>query len=251
LGFVLNWQSDQGAASSKPFFVAVGSAQCESVAATDLPQAILDHGTTTSTLDILGSLEVESARVTVDISHSYQGDFWVELNSPSGTPVLLHGRTGGSANDIVGKYADEHDPNEPFPLTPYDPLSRVVGEPAPGSWSLEVRDGASGDQGSLQGFTLEICGRTLEATTPELRFRDVSADPGGVELSWWPYPGLASYRVYRSTDPAAAAAFIDVTGEDDNSTDTVFDDGSVDPLVFFLVTGVGPQGEGPKGHFGE
>ena len=113
------------------------------------------------------------------------------------------------------------------------------------------RDGASGDQGSLQGVTLEICGRPLEATAPEMRFRDVSAEPGGVELSWWPYPGLVSYRVYRSTDPTLAAAFIDVTGEDDNSADTFFADGSVDSLVFFLVTCVGPQGEGPKGHFGE
>ena len=28
-------------------------------------------------------------------------------------------------------------------------------------------------------------------------------------------------------------------------------DTSTDPLACYLVTGVGPQGEGPKGHFGE
>ena len=28
-------------------------------------------------------------------------------------------------------------------------------------------------------------------------------------------------------------------------------DGSVNPVSYFLVTGVGVNGEGPKGHFGE
>ena len=62
---------------------------------------------------------------------------------------------------------------------------------------------------------------------------------------------LSAYRVYRSTDPASAAAFIDVTSADDDDTDTFFLDNSAESTVFYLVTGVGPQGEGPKGHFGE
>ena len=63
--------------------------------------------------------------------------------------------------------------------------------------------------------------------------------------------GLDSYNIYRSVDPASAAAFIDVTVEDGDATDTSFLDTSADPLVFYLVTGVGGQGEGPKGHFGQ
>lgn len=82
-----------------------------------------------------------------------------------------------------------------------------------------------------------------------MRLRDVEAVPAGCQLSWWSYPGLDSYRVYRSTDPSAAASFDDVTHEDGDATDTLFLDTSDEPVLFYLVTGVGPAGEGPMGHF--
>ena len=75
--------------------------------------------------------------------------------------------------------------------------------------------------------------------------------PTDVRFEWWTYPGLTSYKVYRSTDPSQSAAFVDVTVEDGDPTDTLFDDASVAPISYFIVTGVGPNGEGPKGHFGE
>ena len=70
-------------------------------------------------------------------------------------------------------------------------------------------------------------------------------------LDWWPYPGMTGYRVYRSTDPSSAALFDDVTAEDDDVTDTRFEDRSPESLVFYLVTGIGTNGEGPLGHFGQ
>ena len=33
--------------------------------------------------------------------------------------------------------------------------------------------------------------------------------------------------------------------------DTLFVDPSAAPLLYYLVTGIGSQGEGPKGHFGQ
>ena len=63
--------------------------------------------------------------------------------------------------------------------------------------------------------------------------------------------GCNSYRVYRATDPSSAGAFVDVTAEDGNHADTRFLDTTAEPLAFYLVTGVGPNGEGPKGHFGD
>ncbi len=91
----------------------------------------------------------------------------------------------------------------------------------------------------------------MESTTPEMRLRELVAESEAVRLHWWPYPGLDSYRVYRATDPSDVGAFIDVTASDDDDTDTQFLDHGSDPLVFYIVTGVGPQGEGPKGHFGQ
>ena len=73
----------------------------------------------------------------------------------------------------------------------------------------------------------------------------------GVEFGWWPYPGLTGYRVYRSTDPSSAGSFLDVTGSDDDATDTDYVDGQPSIMVYYLVSGVGSRGEGPKGHFGD
>ena len=78
-----------------------------------------------------------------------------------------------------------------------------------------------------------------------MKFRDVSAEPSGVLLRWWPYPGLDSYMVYCATDPSSPAMFADVTGEDADDTDSSFLDTTALPLAYYLITGVGPQGEGP------
>jgi hypothetical protein len=98
---------------------------------------------------------------------------------------------------------------------------------------------------------VEACGRPAEAATPEMRLRDFTSGPGGALLRWWPYPGMTSYRVYRSTDPSSAAAFLDVTAEDPDPTDVEFLDTTGAPLLYYLITAVGPQGEGPQGHFGQ
>jgi hypothetical protein len=83
-----------------------------------------------------------------------------------------------------------------------------------------------------------------------MRLRSVTKDAGQVRLDWWPYPGLSSYRVYRGETPTAAAAFTDVTPLDPDPADTLFADSSSAPRLFYLVTGVGPRGEGAWGSFG-
>ena len=147
-------------------------------------------------------------------------------------------------DDIVGTY-------DGIDLTPFDPLSRLRGESSLGTWELRVNDSAGANEGQVNGWSLDVCGRAFETSPPEMRFREVRVETDGVRLDWWPYPGMLSYRVYRSTDSSTASAFVDVTGEDPDGTDTVFKDGSSEPLVYWLVTAVGPGGESPKGHFGQ
>ena len=243
IGFALQWTADQGPGSSEPFFLEVGGPSLEILPAADVPQPIADYATVASNVNASMGFTVDQVLVSVNISHTYIGDLLMTLYSPSGTPVILHNRTGAGTDDIVGTYGDD--------LTSAEPLSVLAGEPANGNWQLEVRDMAGGDVGSLNSWTLEIRGRSVEAATPEMRFRDLAVEGAGATLRWWIYPGLDSYRIYRATDPSSAAAFLDVTSGDPDPTDTLFTDASPDPLVFYLVTGVGPNGEGAKGHFGE
>jgi len=243
VGFALQWTSDQGPGTSAPFFLEVGGPSFETLPAADVPQSIPDYGTIVSEVEASMGFTVDQVLVSVDISHTFIGDLRITLFSPSGTPVILHNRTGAGADDIFGTYGDD--------LVPAEPLYLLVGEPADGTWQLEAQDMSGGDVGTLNSWTLEIGGRSVETTTPEMRFRDLAVDETGVTLRWWPYPGLDSYRIYRATDPSSAAAFLDVTAEDPDATDTLFTDTSPEPLMFYLVTGVGPNGEGAKGHFGE
>jgi len=243
IGLAVEWDAAQGAGVSEPIFLDLGGATCGATEPVDVPQSILDYQTLTSEVTIATGAEIEEVRVLVDITHTFIGDLQVELTSPQGTKVLLHDRSGSGTNNILGTYGVD--------LSPAQPLSAFTNESSVGTWTLRVSDQAGGDQGALNDWSLEICGRPLEAATPQMRFREITREPGTTLLRWWPYPGLTSYKVYRSTDPALAAAFIDVTADDPDSTDTSFADASVDPLTFYLVTGLGPQGEGRKGHFGE
>lgn len=242
LGFAVRWSSAEGSGTSEPIFLDVGEPACETVAASDLPQTVSYIATAVSQVQATSGT-INEIRVTVDIRHNFIGDVQAVLSSPAGTSVVLHNNSGGSADDIVGTYGVD--------LTPAESLDAFIGQAAAGTWTLTVGDSVIVNNGSLEAWSLEVCGVPAEATTPEMRFRDLERTGGGALLEWWTYPGLSSYRVYRSTDPSSAAGFVDVTAEDGDTGDTVFFDTSTEALSYFLVTGVGQQGEGPKGHFGE
>ena len=89
-----------------------------------------------------------SLRVRVDINHTYQGDLEVALIGPDNTTVLLHNRTGGSADNIKTVYAD---------LTaPAQALSAFNGKAIAGAWKLRVRDLASADTGTLNFWEIDF-----------------------------------------------------------------------------------------------
>jgi subtilisin-like proprotein convertase family protein len=235
-GFVLHWSTNQGEGTTEPFFVATGTPTCTTVASTDLPKSVLDRKTATSTLTLPDDFRISEVDAFVDVSHTYSGDLTVTLVSPSGIPVNLHNRTGGSTDNVVGWFDADR--------TPAEPLARFLGDHAAGTWTLRVTDSVPSNTGTLNSWSVEACGVPFEETPPELRFRSVSRESETVVLEWWPYPDLLSYRVYRATSPLPEA-FVDVTGEDPDATDTGFEDPDASPLTFYQVRGVGPGGVGP------
>ena len=239
-GYAVQWTSDQGAGQSEPFFIDTGGSINGMRSSTDVPHGISDLNVpqlVSSSLNYLTQSEIVAVRVTIELSHTFIGDLLIELISPTGARVRLHDHGGGTQNDIIGTYGVE--------LTPFESLSGFAGGLSSGIWTLDVTDDVPGDDGALNAWSLEIDGRAAEALPPEMKFHRAEVRPGATRFEWWPYPGLTSYRVYRSTDPSQPAAFADVTGEDGDPTDTVFDDVSVSPVSYFLVTGVSVNGEGP------
>jgi subtilisin-like proprotein convertase family protein len=106
---------------------------------TEIPDA--DAAGVTRTLNVLRpDATLASLHVDVSIDHTYRGDLQVVLRAPSGTEVVLHDRTGGSADGLsISRAVDE-----------------LVGQSAAGGWQLVVRDLARADVGHIQNWNLSM-----------------------------------------------------------------------------------------------
>lgn len=103
-------------------------------------------GGVSSNISINVSGIVRRIKVGVDIAHPYIGDLQVELLSPTGRRALLHGRQGGTGDNILATY-DSNRPGE---------LANMVGLPMLGDWILRVADRAAADKGVLNRWRIEL-----------------------------------------------------------------------------------------------
>lgn len=88
--------------------------------------------------------------VDADISHTWIGDLTVTLISPSGTQIVLHNRSGGSDDDIVGTWPTTLGVDGP------GSLDDLLGQDVNGTWALFLSDAASGDTGTLNAWGLHL-----------------------------------------------------------------------------------------------
>ncbi|WP_425486502.1 S8 family serine peptidase [Chiayiivirga flava] len=78
-------------------------------------------------------------QVAVNIVHTYRGDLKVDLVAPDGSVYVLHNRSGGSADNLVGTYT-----------------VNASSEAANGTWNLRVNDNANGDTGYINSWSLQF-----------------------------------------------------------------------------------------------
>jgi len=125
---------------------------------------ISDNQTTTDTCIIPAGDDatITQLEVYVNISHSYIGDLVVSVTSPAGTTVVLHSRSGGSTDNLVGWYPSE--------IQPVGNLDSFIGQHIAGTWTLTVADQASGDTGVFNEWCLRITHDTPTAVEdPEVQ----------------------------------------------------------------------------------
>ncbi len=189
-----------------------------SYASPDVPKPIPDNNLTgvTSTITVAGNPDiVVDVNVTVDITHTWDGDLRLSLISPTAVTIPLSTNRGGSGHDYAGTVFDDSAATAisagtpPFTgsFRPESPLTAVNGIPANGIWRLLVVDAAAVDTGTLTGWSLQIttvtaCGTVLppgEAApgSTALNGQTWSSDKG--TLIWPALPGATSYTVYRGT----------------------------------------------------
>ena len=131
-----------------------------STKATPIP----DLGTATSTIAVSQNVTIGAVQVTLNISHTYDSDLFIFLESPNGTEVLLVNRRGGSGHNFVNTVLSDAASQSirlgaaPFTGTyqPESPLSTFAGQSAHGTWTLWVEDESAGDVGVINSWSLTI-----------------------------------------------------------------------------------------------
>ncbi len=147
----------------------------------DVPKAIPDNGTVTSTLSVGGATTgITDVNVTLTITHPYDGDLDVYLIGPEGTRVELFTDVGGRADFATTVLDDEAATaitagSAPFTgsFRPEGTLAAFDGADPNGTWTLELTDDhAEGYVGTLMSWCLTLTMDTV--ARPEITVLDGS-----------------------------------------------------------------------------
>jgi subtilisin-like proprotein convertase family protein len=132
--------------------------------ATDLPKPITDLTSTLSTISVPDNETVLDVEVTLDLTHTYDGDLDIFLMGPNAVEIALSQDNGGSGDDYAGTIFDDEAAVDitagtaPFTgrFRPQTPLSTFDGLNAAGDWRLRVYDDAGQDTGTLLSWSLTL-----------------------------------------------------------------------------------------------
>ena len=139
------------------------------ISAGDVPVPILDNMAVTSVINVPNAGTVQSVIVTLDsISHANDADLDISLISPATTSVDLSSDNGGDLNGYIGTVLNDNCGAVAGPITggeapfhgcftPEEPLGTFAGQSPTGDWTLSVFDDTSGDQGTINAWTLSLC----------------------------------------------------------------------------------------------
>ncbi len=124
---------------------------------------------TTSVISVVDNVIVSDVNVSLNLTHTFDGDLDIKLIAPDGTEVELSSDNGGSGDDYTDTVFDDSasDPitngSAPFTgsFTPEESLSALNGLSAQGDWTLSITDDAGGDGGELLSWGVTICSAQL------------------------------------------------------------------------------------------
>ncbi len=112
------------------------------VSAQDLPKAIRDRKTITSSIMVSGkpaSMSLNQIKVSLGATHTFIGDLVIKVKPPKGAELTIRNRAGGNTDDLV--------------ISSETLASSKVINPN-GVWKLSIEDKKKGDEGTLQSWSL-------------------------------------------------------------------------------------------------
>lgn len=222
-----------------------------------VPKPIQDQQTTTAAISVqkfLGTLT--DVNVTLNIAHPNDADLAVTLISPSGKRVKLFSNVGGTGDNFSNTTFDDQatatigSGSAPFTGTfrPTELLSTFNGDDPNGIWLLEITDSVTGNQGTLNGWTLNLSStqeirdfksqetpqflRDLRTTDSTLYVSGFSGDITNVQVN---LDITHTYdhdltAVLISPSGTSVTLFSGVGGSGHNFTNTTFDDSATNSI---------------------
>lgn len=125
-----------------------------------------------STINVPDTGNLSDVNVTLNITHTYMQDLLFNVYHPDATEVSLFQFPCGNVDNMSATFSD----NAPAlvcgsPITgninPATPLSAFNEKPANGEYTLLFGDGFSGDTGTLNSWSIEVCSQTFVPLTTE------------------------------------------------------------------------------------
>lgn len=126
-----------------------------------------------STISVTNNVTITDVNVTLNITYGYVEDLRIVLTSPTGTTVeLLKNLASNSGANFTNTVLDDAGTtaitatapaDAPFTNTysPENPLSVLNGENSAGDWKLSVYDNWTDDTGTIDSWSIEICGNPV------------------------------------------------------------------------------------------
>ena len=128
--------------------------------------------------------------VSVDVTHSYIGDLVMQLQSPSGSFANIWARNCNDAQygniDVTfedGASAISCNSPTTGTFNPSSPLSTFDGEDINGTWNLVFVDFYTGDTGTVNSWSLEICTDQLSVDENQLENLAIYPNPNNGEFN--------------------------------------------------------------------
>ena len=136
------------------------------------------------TINIASGVTITDVNVTINITHVFVEDVRLVLRSPVGTEVELFANIIGNGVNFTNTVLDDQAAtalsaaaagDAPYTGTyqPDNALSAFNGEISSGDWTLSVYDFWDLDDGTLDSWSIEVCGAPLPDTDNDGVFDDV------------------------------------------------------------------------------
>ncbi len=140
---------------------------CDSYQSSDVPKSVTDNIWTESSLVIAENFSAEDVDVEIgNITHTYDSDLDIYIRHPDTAQIELSTDNGGGGDNYINTVFDDDaltsiiSGTAPFTgsFRPEGILGGLNGKPVNGSWTLRIYDDAGGDTGSLDSWSLKLCG---------------------------------------------------------------------------------------------